>query len=278
MSVTAKNFYRRSLPSTCVDFSSEEGKRLFKESLLEGNANIYFKLAAQFRTQDEPAYCGLSTLGNDGIERLGGGSRSNLEGTVEILSRNNARLLCSIRTREKVVFFRTGINLPQFTCLASCNRLNADVRYGKEGEDFLRMLREDVIASVRNDAEVIVASYDRSQLEQTGTGHFSPLAAFHSGTDKVLIMDVARFKYPPHWVTLTQLQQAMCSLDPSTKKTRGYVKLSLRKDSCPLVAFAIKANLGCNDADVSCLSIISVEHISCTSGTLRKEMRLRFYI
>ncbi|KAK6732756.1 hypothetical protein RB195_016864 [Necator americanus] len=36
-------------------------------------------------------------------------------------------------------------------------------------KDFLRMLREDVIASVRSDAEVIVASYDRSQLEQTGT-------------------------------------------------------------------------------------------------------------
>ncbi|RCN42354.1 glutathione gamma-glutamylcysteinyltransferase [Ancylostoma caninum] len=62
MSVRAKNFYRRALPSSCVDFSSEEGKQLFKESLLEGNANIYFKLAAQFRTQDEPAYCGLSTL------------------------------------------------------------------------------------------------------------------------------------------------------------------------------------------------------------------------
>ncbi|EPB66707.1 hypothetical protein ANCCEY_14198, partial [Ancylostoma ceylanicum] len=63
MSVKAKNFYRRALPSSCVDFSSEEGKQLFKESLLEGNANIYFRLAAQFRTQDEPAYCGLSTLG-----------------------------------------------------------------------------------------------------------------------------------------------------------------------------------------------------------------------
>ncbi|KAK6040579.1 glutathione gamma-glutamylcysteinyltransferase [Cooperia oncophora] len=63
MSATAsKNFYRRRLPPTCVGFASEEGKRLFAESLLDGNANIYFKLAAQFRTQDEPAYCGPSTL------------------------------------------------------------------------------------------------------------------------------------------------------------------------------------------------------------------------
>ncbi|KHJ79087.1 hypothetical protein OESDEN_21275, partial [Oesophagostomum dentatum] len=87
--------------------------------------------------------------------------------------------------------------------------------------DFLSRFREDVLESVRSDTEVIVASYDRSQLKQTGTGHFSPLAAYHSQSDKVLIMDVARFKYPPHWVTLSQLQQAMCTLDSSTKRPRG---------------------------------------------------------
>lgn len=102
-------FYRRALPSSCVDFSSEEGKKLFVGALNEGkigldcgpgevgvglpstpglwtgelpyvgpgwlqthvlkglavsgNANIYFKLAAQFLTQEEPSFCGLSTLG-----------------------------------------------------------------------------------------------------------------------------------------------------------------------------------------------------------------------
>ncbi|WKX96271.1 hypothetical protein Q1695_012597 [Nippostrongylus brasiliensis] len=62
MSVAARNFYRRPLPPTCVDFASEQGKQLFTESLVDGNANVYFMLASQFRTQDEPAYCGLSTL------------------------------------------------------------------------------------------------------------------------------------------------------------------------------------------------------------------------
>ena len=57
-----REFYRRILPETCTAFSSEEGKRLFKESLLSGYANIYFPLAEQFCTQSEPAYCGLSTL------------------------------------------------------------------------------------------------------------------------------------------------------------------------------------------------------------------------
>uniref|UniRef100_A0A158P7B6 glutathione gamma-glutamylcysteinyltransferase n=1 Tax=Angiostrongylus cantonensis TaxID=6313 RepID=A0A158P7B6_ANGCA len=113
--------------------------------------------------------------------------------------------------------------------------------------DFLSALRRDIRVAVSGDKEVIVASYDRSQLQQTGTGHFSPLAAFHVASDRVLIMDVARFKYPPHWVQLDHLQKAMCSIDPSTKRTRGYAKLQLRQNSRPLVAFSLKANLSCND-------------------------------
>lgn len=38
----------------------------------------------------------------------------------------------------------------------------------------------------------------------------------------VLILDVARFKYPPHWVPLTLLWEAMDSTDEATKLKRGY--------------------------------------------------------
>lgn len=55
-------FYRRPLPATCVDFSSPGGKSLFAEALAAGNMESYFMLASQFRTQDEPAFCGLSSL------------------------------------------------------------------------------------------------------------------------------------------------------------------------------------------------------------------------
>lgn len=55
-------FYRRVLPDTCISFYSEEGKKIFREALDSGHMECYFKLAAQFRTQDEPAFCGLTTL------------------------------------------------------------------------------------------------------------------------------------------------------------------------------------------------------------------------
>lgn len=57
---------------------------------------------------------------------------------------------------------------------------------------------------------------------QTGTGHFSPIGGYHGGRDMVLILDVARFKYPPHWVPLTLLWEAMDTVDKATGQSRGY--------------------------------------------------------
>ncbi len=68
----------------------------------------------------------------------------------------------------------------------------------------------------KKDDEVIVLTYSRGVLGQTGTGHFSPLGGYHPGRDLVLILDTARFKYPPHWVSLPLICQAMHEIDPDT--------------------------------------------------------------
>jgi len=48
---------------SCVLFSFDvSGKRIFQEALLEGHMETYFVLASQFSTQEEPAFCGLTTL------------------------------------------------------------------------------------------------------------------------------------------------------------------------------------------------------------------------
>lgn len=58
-------------------------------------------------------------------------------------------------------------------------------------------------------------------LLQTGTGHFSPIGGYHAGKDMALILDVARFKYPPHWVPLKLLWEAMDHFDETTGQRRG---------------------------------------------------------
>lgn len=59
-------------------------------------------------------------------------------------------------------------------------------------------------------------------LAQTGGGHFSPIAAYDAESDSVLVLDVARFKYPPFWVTIEKLCQAMKTVEPVSGRPRGF--------------------------------------------------------
>ena len=56
-----------------------------------------------------------------------------------------------------------------------------------------------------------------------GGGHFSPLAAYDEETDSFLVVDVARYKYPPFWVDADLLWQAMATTDAVSDRHRGYV-------------------------------------------------------
>ena len=56
------SFYRRPLPESAIEFSSPEGRRVFSEALARGGLDGYFRIAEQFHTQADPAFCGLGTL------------------------------------------------------------------------------------------------------------------------------------------------------------------------------------------------------------------------
>lgn len=71
-----------------------------------------------------------------------------------------------------------------------------------------------------------IANFGRKELEQTGTGHFACIAGYHRATEKVLLLDTARFKYPPFWVDLEQLHKSVCSVDRDSGKNRGFLILS----------------------------------------------------
>lgn len=57
------------------------------------------------------------------------------------------------------------------------------------------------------------------------------MGGYHASSDMVLILDTARFKYPPHWVPLAELYQAMAHIDPVTKKSRGFIVLTADPDA-----------------------------------------------
>jgi len=113
------------------------------------------------------------------------------------------------------VIEKSGITFDQFACLAICNTLDVQAfRIGEQTSE--EKFRELVAVKTRTASDVVVVSYFRGALGQTGTGHFSPVGGYHPSRDLVLILDVARFKYPPHWVTVSQLYQAMTHADSTT--------------------------------------------------------------
>mmetsp|Transcript_1836 Transcript_1836/g.2786 ORF Transcript_1836/g.2786 Transcript_1836/m.2786 type:complete len:316 (-) Transcript_1836:380-1327(-) len=111
---------------------------------------------------------------------------------------------------------------------------NACVEEASEVPSSSSQSPDDSEASCVDTNRFLIVSYNRGTLGQTGTGHFSPIAAYDEASDQVLILDVARFKYGPHWVPLPLLFDAMLPCDPDTNQSRGYVLLSYQKkpDCC----------------------------------------------
>ena len=62
------------------------------------------------------------------------------------------------------------------------------------------------------DARVLV-NFERSLVHEEGGGHWSPLAGYSPDLDAFLILDVAKYKYPPAWVPARMLYQAMATTD-----------------------------------------------------------------
>ena len=222
-----KYFYRKELPSSCIAFASEEGKQIFKEAMNGNYMNCFFNLAAQFRTQDEPAYCGLSTLVMV-LNALSVDPGKVWKGPWRWYHED--MLDCCIPLSVAV---KTGITLYEFSCLAKCNGLDAEMVHVTDLAS-IDEFRNTIKRISQSENQVLVSSYSRAILGQSGSGHFSPVGGYHDGHDMVLIFDVARFKYPPHWLPLSLLWKAMQGLDSKTGEFPHFSKALTDRSSCSI--------------------------------------------
>jgi hypothetical protein len=90
-------------------------------------------------------------------------------------------------------------------------------------EESLRSLLKSALG---DDGRFVLANYFRANLGQVGGGHWSALAAYDAQSDSVLILDVAKYKYPPAWVRLGTLLRAIATIDTTSNKSRGLVIVS----------------------------------------------------
>ncbi|KXJ16978.1 Glutathione gamma-glutamylcysteinyltransferase [Exaiptasia diaphana] len=251
---TSKSFYCRNLPKCLVDYRSNESKVRLVRSLSKGTAVPFLSLSSCFNTQSEPAFCGLSTLAI---------ILNSLRIDPQRLWKTPWRwfseeLLHRCRPSEAVK--NRGVTMEEFQCLAACNGALCKLVRPKGNEKDFKMFskalfctctggrnlncekkdlncyeRENITCESENFDEenpstYMAISFNRKVLNQTGTGHYSPVAAYDEESNSALILDTARFKYPPYWVSLQVLFQSMLAVDDTTGKSRGYFLITPKNE------------------------------------------------
>ena len=115
-----------------------------------------------------------------------------------------------------------GMTLDQFGGVLKAHDLTVEIRHA--GDTSVDDFRKAAVAALEDDERFVAVNYLRKAIGQETGGHISPLAAYDADTDRFLILDVSRYKYPPIWVEAAALYGAMNTVDASAgDKTRGYV-------------------------------------------------------
>jgi glutathione gamma-glutamylcysteinyltransferase len=224
-----RTLYMRPLPPSMAPLDSAAGRAMFRRALLEGTLEGYFRLAQQFHTQADPAYCGLGTL-VCALNALGIDPGRRWKGSWRWFSEE---LLDCCKALDAVR--RSGITLDDAACLARGNGAAVTGRRARRA-NAVAFGNDLLAATTASNGPVLVANYSRRVVGQTGDGHFSPIAGFDVATDQVLVLDTARFKYPAHWLPAELLFAAMQERDGDSGDARGWMLLrkstDARRPSC----------------------------------------------
>lgn len=111
-------------------------------------------------------------------------------------------------------------------CTQNCDVLKTK-KNTKTIENGIKKFREDIVSTLKSDDKFMIAYFSHVKtLPGKFSGHFSPLIAFNSKVDKVLVMEVASHLGGWYWVGVEDLYKAM-SHDVGAGD-RGYIVVELQ--------------------------------------------------
>ncbi|HTQ48667.1 MAG TPA: phytochelatin synthase family protein [Polyangiaceae bacterium] len=208
----------RPLPTTLVALDSTEGQRLFEEA--DARAD-YWNLSEQYVTQRSGNFCGVAS----GVMVLGA-----LQVTAPMDDQLGAPAFtqdsffneCARRVLSPTLM--PGMTIDQLADLLQCHPATAHAVHAADTTlaDFRALAAKNLATA----GDYLIVNYDRAGLGQEHMGHISPLGAYDAKADKFLVLDVARYKYPPVWADAAALFAAMSTDDFVSGKTRGFVVAS----------------------------------------------------
>ena len=207
------------LPDNLVDLRSEQGERL----LLESDAlEAYVPLSVNFLTQKTQAFCGVASIVMV-LNALQVPAPTTPEyEPYRTFTQDNFLDQRTEAVLPREVLLKQGMTLDELGRLLALHPVEAEVRHAADSS--LDAFRSSAREHLGREDQAVIVNYLRKAIGQERGGHISPLGAYDAETDRFLILDVARYKYPPVWVKADELFAAMDTTDADNQdKTRGYV-------------------------------------------------------
>src|SRR4051812_26704509 len=205
------------LPPNLIALDSDEGRKLFAESA--GANRDFFALVQTFEQQRSASLCGAAA-------------------SVAVLNAMPLKApeipeLAPFRafTQENVfekkaldAIARGGATMEQLA--ADLRWAGADARVVHANTSTLEAFRAEAAKNMASADDYVLVDFLRAELGQDFGAHWSPVAAYHEASDRFLVLDVARFRYPPYWVRAEELFRALDTNDLDAGRKRGYVVVS----------------------------------------------------
>ncbi|HEX7110005.1 MAG TPA: phytochelatin synthase family protein [Aestuariivirga sp.] len=210
------------LPQSLIGAATDQGEALF----LDADAReAYFPLASNFLTQQNQSFCGVASMVMvlNALE-LPAPAVPAFD-PYRTFTQDNVLDARTEAVLPVEVIKKMGMTLDQLGGLLAVQPVTVSVRHAADSSvEAFRSQARDALAAP---GQFVIVNYLRKAIGQERGGHISPLAAFDAESDRFLILDVARYKYPPVWVKTAELFAAMNTQDSDNEnKTRGYVLIA----------------------------------------------------
>lgn len=205
--------HQLSLPSDLIALDSSRG-----QSIIRHHLNKHFwKLNNEFLTQKTQTYCGVASivmvLNALGID----GPNDPIYAPYRPFTQDNFFSVADTSFISLSVLAREGMTLDQAASLLKSLPVKKQVMHA----DRLTLKEFRTILKAEQDNRYLIVNFLREVIKEEKGGHFSPIGAYDAQYDRVLLFDVSRYKYPPHWINTIDLWKAMRTIDCHSNQYRG---------------------------------------------------------
>ncbi|KAH9261667.1 hypothetical protein BASA82_000052 [Batrachochytrium salamandrivorans] len=203
-----------------IELQSPEGKSLFGKMLHNAHSDLVLPLLANLETQMNLGACAPAsacTVLNTLEYKLPYDPTYSMFDTVGYAHWTQDYFILDECVKQVVGPKVFGQTLASFGRIMQCIGLNVDCQHGNQSSN---PLTQKLQRHFELDGHVVVANFQRSVLHQPAGGHFSPLAGMVN--NRVLVLDVARYKYYPVFASVHDMVKSMMTFDEQSQAMRGF--------------------------------------------------------